>query len=45
MIRTKRHWSASGNGKITYADATGHEVVVPLSFIGFDPACEALSKE
>lgn len=36
---------ASGNGKITYADVSGHEVVVPLSFSGFNQAFEALAKE
>jgi invasion protein IalB len=41
----KKFRTASGNGKITYADVTGHEVVVPLSFSGFDQALEALAKE
>ena len=41
----KKFRAASGNGKITYADATGHDVVVPLSFSGFSPAFEALAKE
>jgi invasion protein IalB len=41
----KRFRTASGNGKITYADVTGHEVVVPLSFSGFDQAFDALAKE
>jgi len=41
----KKFRAASGNGKITYADVTGREVVVPLSFGGFDQAFEALSKE
>jgi invasion protein IalB len=41
----KKFRAASGNGKITYADVTGHEVVVPLSFSGFDQALEALAKE
>ena len=41
----KKFHAASGNGKITYADATGHEVVVPLSFSGFSQAFAALAKE
>ena len=41
----KKFRAASGNGKITYADVTGHEVVVPLSFSGFDQALDALAKE
>jgi invasion protein IalB len=41
----KKFRAASGNGKITYADVTGHEVAVPLSFSGFDQALEALAKE
>jgi invasion protein IalB len=41
----KKFRTASGNGKITYADVTGREVVVPLSFSGFDQALEALAKE
>jgi invasion protein IalB len=41
----KKLRAASGNGKITYADVVGHEVVVPLSFSGFNQAFEALAKE
>ena len=41
----KRFRAASGNGKVTYADVTGHEVVVPLSFSGFSQAFDALAKE
>jgi invasion protein IalB len=41
----KKFRAASGNGKITYADVTGREVVVPLGFGGFDQAFEALTKE
>jgi invasion protein IalB len=37
--------TASGNGKITYADSTGREIVVPISFSGFGQAFEALSKQ
>jgi invasion protein IalB len=36
---------ASGNGKVTYADVSGQDVVVPLSFSGFSQAFEALAKE
>jgi invasion protein IalB len=41
----KKFRAASGNGKITYADFAGHEVVVPLSFNGFNQAFAALEKE
>jgi invasion protein IalB len=41
----KKFRAASGNGKVTYADAGGHDVVVPLSFSGFSQAFEALAKE
>jgi invasion protein IalB len=41
----KKFRGTSGNGKITYADANGRDVVVPLSFSGFDQAFEALAKE
>jgi invasion protein IalB len=37
--------ASSDNGKVTYADVTGHEVVVPLSFSGFSQAFDALAKE
>jgi invasion protein IalB len=37
--------ASSGNGKVTYADVAGHEVVVPLSFSGFSQAFDALAKE
>jgi invasion protein IalB len=37
--------SASGNGKITYADSTGREIVIPISFNGFGQALDALAKE
>jgi invasion protein IalB len=43
MLRKFR--TASGNGKITYADFNGHDVVVPLSFSGFSQAFDALTKE
>jgi invasion protein IalB len=41
----KKFRTASGNGKITYADVNGHDVVVPLSFSGFSQAFDALAKE
>jgi invasion protein IalB len=41
----KRFRAASGNGKITYLDSGGHDIVVPLSFSGFNQAFEALAKE
>jgi invasion protein IalB len=41
----KKLRTATGNGKITYADVNGREVVVPLSLSGFDQAFEALTKE
>jgi invasion protein IalB len=41
----KKFRAASGNGKISYADVAGHEVVVPLSFSGFNQAFDALAKE
>jgi invasion protein IalB len=43
MMRKFR--AATGNGKVTYADFTGKEVVVPLSFSGFTQAFDALAKE
>ena len=37
--------SASGAGKLSFADSTGHDVTVPLSFKGFGQAFDALVKE
>src|SRR5581483_7872253 len=37
--------AASGVGRLSFADASGHEVAVPLSFNGFAQAYEALLKE
>lgn len=37
--------AASGVGKLSFADAGGHDVAVPLSFNGFAQAYEALLKE
>ena len=36
---------ASGTGKISFADAGGHDVTVPLSFNGFAQAFDALAKK
>jgi len=41
----KKFRSATGTGKVSFADAGGHDVVVPLSFNGFNQAYEALAKE
>jgi invasion protein IalB len=41
----KKLRAASGNGKLTFADSTNHEVAIPVSFNGFGQAFEALSKE
>jgi invasion protein IalB len=37
--------AAAGAGKLSFADAGGHEVSVPLSFNGFNQAFDALLKE
>ena len=37
--------AASGSGKISFLDAAGHNVTVPLSFHGFGEAYDGLSKE
>jgi invasion protein IalB len=36
---------ASGAGKLSFADSTGHDVTVPVSFKGFGQAFDALAKE
>ena len=41
----KKFRAASGTGKLSFADAGGHDVAVPLSFNGFAQAFEALVKE
>ena len=41
----KKLRAASGAGKISFVDASGHDIAVPLSFNGFDQAFDALSKE
>jgi invasion protein IalB len=41
----KKLRGSSGNGKLTFADSTGHEVAVPISFNGFAQAFDALVRE
>jgi len=41
----KKFRAGSGAGKLSFADAGGHEVVVPLSFKGFVQAYDSLLKE
>jgi invasion protein IalB len=41
----KKLRAASGAGKLSFADAGGHDVVVPLSLNGFSQALDALAKE
>ena len=41
----KKFRTASGAGKLSFADAGGHDVSVPLSFNGFNQAFDALLKE
>lgn len=41
----KKFRTASSVGKLTFADAGGHDVTVPLSFKGFAQAYDALAKE
>lgn len=36
---------ASGSGKLSFANSTGHDVTVPFSFNGFNQAFDALLKE
>ena len=43
MLRKLR--AASGVGKLSFADAGGHDIAVPLSFNGFAQAYDALLKE
>jgi invasion protein IalB len=37
--------AASGAGKLSFADAAGHDVSVPISFNGFAQALDALVRE
>jgi len=41
----KKFRAASNSGKLSFADASGHDVSVPLSFKGFGQAFDALVKE
>lgn len=41
----KRFRAASAVGKLSFADSTGHDVAVPMSFKGFNQAFEALAKD
>jgi invasion protein IalB len=41
----KKLRAASSVGKLTFADAGGHDVTVPLSFSGFSAAFDALMKK
>lgn len=41
----KKFRAAAGAGKLSFADAGGREIDVPLSFKGFNQAFEALAKE
>ncbi len=41
----KKFRTATGAGKLSFADAGGHDVSVPLSFNGFNQAVDALLKE
>jgi invasion protein IalB len=41
----KKLYSSTTSGKVSFADAGGHDVSVPLSFKGFDQAYDALAKE
>jgi len=41
----KKFRTAPGPGKLSFADAGGHAIVIPLSFKGFAPAFDALAKE
>ena len=41
----KKFRASTGNGKMTFADAGGHEIAVPISFNGFAQAFDALARE
>jgi invasion protein IalB len=41
----KKLRDATGAGKLSFADAGGHDVTVPISFNGFAPAFDALGKK
>lgn len=40
----KKLRAADGPGKLTFADAAGHDVVIPMSFKGFSAALDALTR-
>ena len=41
----KQRIAISAPGKLTFADAGGHEISVPISFKGFTAAFDALLKD
>jgi invasion protein IalB len=41
----KKFAAAHGAGRVTFADAGGHSIAIPLSFNGFTQALDALAKE
>jgi invasion protein IalB len=41
----KKFLAADGVGKLTFKDAGGHDVAIPVSMKGFKPAYEAMAKE
>lgn len=41
----KKFRAAAGPGKLSFVDAAGHDIVIPLSFNGFGQAFDALAKE
>ena len=41
----KKFGAARGAGRVSFADAGGHDVAVPLSFNGFGQAFDALERE
>lgn len=41
----KKLRDANGVGKLSFADAGGHDVTVPISYNGFAPAFDALGKK
>jgi invasion protein IalB len=41
----KKLLGSEGTGKVTFKDAGGHDISIPLSFKGFHQAFDALSKE
>jgi invasion protein IalB len=41
----KKFGAAHGAGRVSYADASGHSIAIPLSFNGYTEALAALAKE